>query len=132
MNRSIVAADACVLYPAPLRDLIMQFVPFELFRVRWTEEIHAEWMNSLLANRSDLSRDRIERTWFRMDHQVLDALVTDYEPLIPGLTLPDPNDRHVLAAAIHCGGKLILTNNLKDFLLEPISQLLLRIFGNSA
>ena len=115
MNRSTVVVDACVLYPAPLRDLIMQFVVFDLFRVRWTEEIHAEWMNSLLSNRPDLSRDRLERTRRRMDQHALDALVTGYEPLIPSLTLPDPNDRHVLAAAIRCSAELIVTTNLKDF-----------------
>jgi hypothetical protein len=50
-----------------------------------------------------------------MDLHVRDALVTGYEPLIEGLTLPDADDRHVLAAAIRCNADLILTFNLKDF-----------------
>ena len=52
----------------------------------------------------------------------LDCLVTGYESLIPSLTLPDPDDRHVLAAAIRCGADLIVTFNLNDFprhALEP-------------
>ncbi|MFF0389864.1 PIN domain-containing protein [Kitasatospora sp. NPDC004615] len=51
----------------------------------------------------------------RMNNAVRDCLVTDYEPLIEGLKLPDPDDRHVLAAAIKAGAQVIVTNNLKDF-----------------
>lgn len=50
-----------------------------------------------------------------MDSNVRDAVVTGYEDLIPSLTLPDPKDRHVLAAAIRCGASVIVTTNLKDF-----------------
>lgn len=48
--------DACVLYPAPLRDLLMRLALTDLFRARWTDDIHEEWMRSLLANRPDLTR----------------------------------------------------------------------------
>lgn len=57
-----------------------------------------------------------------MDMHVRDCLVTCYEPLIDSLTLPDPDDRHVLAAAIKCSADMIVTFNLKDFpiqFLEP-------------
>jgi hypothetical protein len=50
-----------------------------------------------------------------MDLSVLDCLVTGHENLIDVLTLPDPDDRHVLAAAIHCGADAIVTFNGKDF-----------------
>ena len=50
-----------------------------------------------------------------MDEHVPDCLVTGYEPLISGLSLPDADDRHVLAAAIHVGASLIITYNLSDF-----------------
>jgi hypothetical protein len=50
-----------------------------------------------------------------MEAHVLDAEVTGYEELIDRLDLPDPDDRHVLAAAIHCDADLIVTVNLKDF-----------------
>jgi len=57
-----------------------------------------------------------------MNAHVRDCLVTGYEPLIQGLTLPDPEDRHVLAAAIRAGASVIVTFNLDDFpdsILEP-------------
>ncbi|MCC6357392.1 MAG: PIN domain-containing protein [Phycisphaerales bacterium] len=107
--------DASVLYPAPLRDLLMHLAGTDLFRARWTNEIHEEWMRSLLANRPDLSRERLERTRDLMNAAVLDCLVDGYEDLIPSLVLPDPNDRHVLAAAIRVGADVIVTANLADF-----------------
>jgi predicted nucleic acid-binding protein len=114
--------DACVLYPAPLRDLLMHIAMTDLYRARWTAAIHEEWMRSVLAKRVDLNREQLSRTRELMDQSVLDALVTGYEPLIEGLSLPDPEDRHVLAAAIASGAAVIVTFNLKDFpasALEP-------------
>lgn len=107
--------DACVLYPAPLRDLLMQLAQTGLFRARWTNQIHDEWMENLLKDRTELKRDRLERTRDLMNTTVRDCLVTDYESLIPTLTLPDKDDRHVLAAAIKGRVDVIVTFNLKDF-----------------
>lgn len=106
--------DASVLYPAPLRDLLMHLALTDLFRARWTDRIHEEWITALLARRPDLSRAQLERTRSLMDAAVLDALVTGYDELIDGLSLPDPNDRHVLAAAIRVGADVIVTANLSD------------------
>lgn len=110
-----VLYDACVLYPAPLRDLLMQLALADLFQARWTEEIHDEWTRNVAANRPDISTANLARCRRLMDEHVPDCLVTDYEALIPTLTLPDPDDRHVLAAAIHGGAGLIVTFNLGDF-----------------
>jgi hypothetical protein len=107
--------DACVLYPAPLRDLLLRVALSDLFRARWTEEIHAEWMRSLLERRPDLKPEQLARTRELMDRSVPDCLVTGYEGLIDQLTLPDPQDRHVLAAAIRCRAGVIVTYNLADF-----------------
>lgn len=109
-----VIYDACVLYPAPLRDLLMWLALRDVFRARWTDQIHEEWIRSVLRDRPELS-DHLARTRQLMNSNVRDCLVSGYEPLIPALTLPDPDDRHVVAAAIHCGASLIVTFNLKDF-----------------
>ena len=111
----IVLYDACVLYPAPLRDLLMQLALSNLFQARWTEQIHDEWTRNVAANRPELSPASLARCRKLMDDHVPDCLVTEYEALIPTLTLPDPDDRHVLAAAIHGGAGLIVTFNLSDF-----------------
>jgi len=86
-----------------------------LFRARWTDQIHAEWIGSVLKNRPDLTREKLERTRSLMNAHVLDCLVTGHEDLIEGLTLPDPDDRHVLAAAIRSSASVIVTFNLDDF-----------------
>ncbi len=111
----IVLYDACVLYPAPLRDLLMRLALADLFRARWTDEIHDEWIRNVRANRPDISPGSLARCRELMDRHVPDCLVAGYEALIPTLTLPDPDDRHVLAAAIHGGAQLIVTFNLRDF-----------------
>lgn len=117
-----VVYDACVLYPAPLRDFLMWLALSERFRARWSARIHDEWARNLLANRPDLAREQIDRTIALMNSAIPDALVTRYEPLIDGLKLPDVDDRHVLAVAIRCGASVIVTFNEKDFpssALEP-------------
>jgi predicted nucleic acid-binding protein len=86
-----------------------------LFRAKWTEQIHEEWISSLLESRKDLTRAKLERTKQLMNTVVLDCLVENYEGLILALKLPDPDDRHVLAAAIHSHSDAIITFNLKDF-----------------
>ncbi len=110
-----VIYDASVLYPAPLRDLLIHLAAGGLVRARWTREIHEEWIGALLARRVDLARGRLERTRELMNAAVLDCLVEGYEALIPSLVLPDRDDRHVLAAAIRCRADRIVTGNTRDF-----------------
>ncbi|MBK8753037.1 MAG: PIN domain-containing protein [Candidatus Competibacteraceae bacterium] len=115
-----VVYDACVLYPAPLRDLLMWLALTDLYRARWSDCIHDEWISNLLEQRLDLTAAMLERTRSLMNQSVRDALVTGFELLIPTITLPDPDDRHVVAAAIHSGASLIVTFNLKDFPAEAL------------
>ncbi len=115
MASPTVLYDACVLYPAPLRDLLMYLALTGLFQAKWSNQIHDEWIRNVLKNRPDLKREQLERTRELMDAHVRDGRVEDYEHLIEAVTLPDPDDRHVLAAAIASNANLILTFNRKDF-----------------
>ncbi len=118
----IVLYDACVLYPAPLRDLLMRLALTDLFQARWTDQIHDEWTRNVLANRPDVTEESLARCRRLMDEHVPDCLVTGYEPLVPTLSLPDPDDRHVLAAALHGGAGSIITYNLSDFPASVLGQ----------
>jgi predicted nucleic acid-binding protein len=107
--------DACVLYPAPLRDLLIELAAKGLYRAKWTNQIHEEWISALSRNRSDLQRSQLERTRDLMNEHIPDCLITDYEELIPGIECPDENDRHVIAAAIKGRCAAIITFNLAHF-----------------
>lgn len=122
MAAFIVFYDANVLYPAELRNFLMHLAMTGMFRAKWSSDVHEEWISSLLKNRPDLTRERLERTRQLMDKAAPDVLVTRYEHLIPGLVLPDEKDRHVLAAAIHCGASVIVTFNLADFPRESLRE----------
>ena len=102
MTQFTVVYDACVLYPAALRDFLMHLAITNLFRARWTEMIHEEWIRNVLRDRPDLTAHQLARTRQLMDENVLDCLVTGYESLVPSLSLPDLNDRHVLASCSKC------------------------------
>ena len=114
MTNFTVIYDACVLYPAPLRDFLMWLAVTDLFKARWTDDIHDEWIRNVLKNRPDLSLEQLTKTKDFMNAHVRDCLVTGYQGLVSGLSLPDQGDIHVLAAAIRCNADVILTFNLKD------------------
>lgn len=117
----IALLDANVLYPAPLRDFFMWQAANGVFAARWTDEIHEEWIENLLIDRPELSRERLRRTRELMDRHVDGVPVTGYGRLIDDLELPDPDDRHVLAAAIECNASYIVTANLSDFPEDALS-----------
>ncbi len=117
----VVLLDANVLYPAPLRDLLVTLSTTGMYAAKWTDHIHDEWTRNLIAKRPELVVP-VERTRQLMNEKVPDSLVTGYESIIDGLELPDPDDRHVLAAAIRCSAQIIVTFNLKDFPQEKLDQ----------
>ena len=111
----IAFLDASVLYSAPLRDLLMHLAVRDLFQACWSDRVQDEWIAALLRNRPDLPAAQLHRTRLLMNQHIDDALVSGFEPIIEKLSLPDADDRHVLAAAIHCGAGVIVTVNLRDF-----------------
>lgn len=113
--RFIAVLDACVLYPVPIRDTLLSLASAGLYKPKWSALIQDEWSRNLLANRPDLNAAQLQRTTTMMDAAFPDADVEGYGVFIPALTLPDPDDRHVLAAALRSQADVIVTTNLKDF-----------------
>jgi predicted nucleic acid-binding protein len=110
-----VIYDACVLYPAPLRDLLVRIAQTRAVRARWSEKILDECFRSIRVNRPDLAPEALDRTRKLMTEAVRDCIVTGYESLVEGIALPDPDDRHVVAAAVRSGAQAVVTFNLADF-----------------
>ena len=115
MSRLTAFLDANVLYSAGLRDLFMRLALRGLFRPRWSDMVHEKWMAAIQRHFPDITRQQLVRTRYLMDLHAKDSLVTGFEYRIEMLQLPDPDDRHVLAAAIHTKASIIVTQDIKDF-----------------
>src|SRR5215470_13944499 len=113
-DRLTVVLDANVLYPFLVRDVLLSLAHAGLYRPLWSADIAREWQDNLLVRRP-AKAEQIARTARLMDEHFPEALITGYESLISTLMLPDPADRHVLAAAIRGGAQIIVTGNLRDF-----------------
>jgi predicted nucleic acid-binding protein len=111
----IVLYDANVLYPSAQRDLLLRIAQQGLVQAKWTEQILDEMLRARHRRKPDLDPEKLAELRRRMNNTVADCVVTGYEPLIEGLKLPDPDDRHVLAAAIKAAAQVIVTTNLRDF-----------------
>ncbi len=93
-----------------------------LFHARWTDKIHDEWINAVKKQRPDIPSQVLEEMRYLINSSVPDCLISDYEDLIEKVTLPDENDRHVLAAAITGRCNFIVTRNIRDFPLKATRQ----------
>ena len=105
----VVVYDANVLYPSTLRDVLIRVGLARLVQPKWTEQILDEVFRNLHSNRPDLEPVRLNRTRELMNASLRDVTVSGYEHRIEEVTLPDTDDRHVLAAAIHADAQLIVT-----------------------
>jgi hypothetical protein len=117
-----VIYDANIFFGAFRRTLMMHLAQAGIFRARWTEDIHKEWISHLKEKYPDIDVEKIQRTRGLIDAAVPDCLVRNYRGIAKGLDLPDENDRHVLAAAIKAGAQLIVTYNVRDFPPDVLSE----------
>lgn len=115
--------DACVLFPIAITDALMSLATAGLFAAKWTTRIEEEWIRSLEAQRPELQgRLNVRRDSMREAVPDWEVPESAWRRLTGTLQLPDPNDVHVLAAAIASHADCIVTSNLRDFpaeLLEP-------------
>jgi len=115
MSHFTAVLDANVLHSYPLTSLLLELAQARLFRAAWSSDIHGEWARSVQAARPDITPQQIEKRRAAMDAALPDACVRGYQRLIDALELPDPDDRHVLAAAIRAKAQVIVTFNERDF-----------------
>ena len=106
--------DANLLFPFHLRNPFVQRGVHHIVAPRWTDAIHDEWIDSLCRD-GWATRERLLRTRDIMKRVLPEADVRGYEHRIDGLVLPDPADRHVLAAAIEAGAGVILAIQPEGF-----------------
>jgi predicted nucleic acid-binding protein len=118
----VVVYDANALYPNAQRDLLIRIAQAGLVQAKWTAEIVDEMVAARLRRNPELDPAKLDRLKGLINHSVADCLVWGYEPLVTGLKLPDPDDRHVLAAAIKSGAQVIVTANTKDFPAEDLAE----------
>lgn len=124
--------DANVIYPAPIRDLLLSLAEEDLFKPFWSDKIHQEWRRNLLKNRPDLDPKRIDRTIILMNQAFPDASIEGYKDRIEDLYLKDPDDRHVLAAALEAKVDYLVTVNIKDFRSPILKDIGLRVIHPDA
>jgi predicted nucleic acid-binding protein len=111
----VVVLDANALVPAVVRDSLLSAARAGPYRVRWSEAILAEVRGALLRLRpTRMSDEQADRLIATMTAAFPDAAVRSYAGLIDAMQ-NDPKDRHVLAAAVQIGARVIVTLNLKDF-----------------
>jgi hypothetical protein len=123
---SVAVFDACILYPFHLRNIIVQAAVDRLVEARWTDKIHDEWIRNLAADAPTIPFERLQTIQRLMNDALPGATVSGYEDLIPTVNLPDPDDRHIVAAALAAGASIILTWNLRDFPATTLKKYRLR------
>jgi len=123
-NRYTALLDANVLYSVAISDALMEVAATGIYAAKWSKAIDDEWVRNLAKN-----KNRAEADFYTRRDSMHDAC-PDWEVpeegwklIEPCLTLPDANDRHVLAAAVAGHADSIVTINIKDFpasILEPL------------
>ncbi len=123
---TVAVFDACILYPFHLRNIVVQAAVDRLVEARWSDQIHDEWIRNLAVNAPTIPLERLQATRRLMNNALPGAIVAAYEHLISTVSLPDPDDRHVVAAAIASSASVIITWNLRDFPVKALKKFGLR------
>ena len=112
----VALLDTNILYPNLMRDILLEAAKLRIFNFRWSRNIRQELLRAYRRQNSDrMSRRFEEHTLRLMDVYFRRLMISGYEYLLPDIHLPDPDDRHVLAAAIHANCDYLVTQNLRDF-----------------
>lgn len=109
--------DANALFSPLVVDLSLSLATADIFRAKWSMQIHDEWVRAVLRRKPDIPEAQLRRRLAAMDQAFPDALVPINDIQIQAFIslLPDPDDAHVLAAAVVGRANVLVTDNLKDF-----------------
>lgn len=113
MSSFVAVLDACVIFPAALRDTLLRAADAGMYRLQWTDDILEEARRNLVKQ-GITSEKQAQSLIDEMRSYFPDALVTNHALFISIMT-NDPKDRHVLAAAVAAGAQVIVTSNLRHF-----------------
>lgn len=113
--RFTAVLDTNVLYPVIIRDVLFWFAFYDMYTPAWSNHIFEEWESVCKRKFPSMSQEEILRRLKKADEAFPFARVENYEPLMKSLTLKDPKDNHVLAAAIKINANVIVTQNVRDF-----------------
>lgn len=110
-----IFVDACVLFSAAQRDLLLRVADTNVFRIKWSDDVLAETAQNLQLERG-LAVSQTDRLLSHMNRAFPDACVSQdcYQSLVNAMRT-DPKDRHVLAAAIVARADVLVTWNVSDF-----------------
>lgn len=115
MARFTAFLDACVIVPLAPCDTLLRMADAGAFRPVWSQNVLDEALRALERIHPDVDPSRFHSRFRSMNEAFDDALIEGWEPLVAGIELPDPNDAHVVAAALLGKADLIVTENVKDF-----------------
>ena len=105
--------DACVLYPFTLRDTLLRCAERDLYQPYWSDKILDEATRNLVKD-GLMTEPKARRLMSAMNSAFPAAVVADFAELEVGMR-NDPKDRHVAAAALKAGARVIVSSNVKDF-----------------
>jgi hypothetical protein len=105
--------DACVLYPPLVRALLIGAAEAGLFTPLWSARVLDEWRIATASKRGLRAEDDAVAVQSQMESLFPDARIEPADET--DIRLPDPADRHVLAAAVSGGAGVLVTFNLRDF-----------------
>lgn len=127
MARYSAFLDACVLVPVALADTLLRLAEAGLYRPLWSDRVLDEMVDAIGLIHPKLAWGRARSRADAMQASFEDACVTDWEELVAGISLPDPDDRHVAAAALQGRADMVVTANVRDFPIEVLEPLGLEV-----
>lgn len=117
----IALLDSCVIWPSAQRDFLLSLAFEGSYRFIFSEailsevEVNEELKRIKRGDSQEVARQKAQNLAAQMRLHFNDSIVKGWEGLEGTYGLPDPDDEHVLAAAVVGGAGCIVTDNFRDF-----------------